>query len=164
MDLVFANERMKYITVEAAALFDWGDAAFDRNMENRRAFIKERILCFRGHFVNIHSCKGPNRTPCLKLKHNRVHLAAPTLLIHSQFVYSKICINPRASNSHDGENRGSSGGRQTKGIERVEHGVNGRQTEEVEAMEDGVAGRQAKVSEKMEDGDERRQARGVETK
>ncbi len=37
----------------------------------------------------------------------------------------------------DGENRGSSEGRQTKGIERVE---------------DGVGGRQAKVSEKMEDG------------
>ncbi len=49
----------------------------------------------------------------------------------------------------DGENRGSSEGRQAKGIERVE---------------DGVDGRQAKVSEKMGDGGERRQARGVETK
>ncbi len=49
----------------------------------------------------------------------------------------------------DGENRGSSEGRQTKGIERVEHGVNGRQTEGDEAMEDGG---------------ERRQAREVETK
>ncbi len=78
----------------------------------------------------------------------------------------------------DGENRGSSGGRQTKESERVEHGVNGRQTEGVEAMEDGVEGRQArvneeidgvesrqaKVSEKMEDGGERCRARGVETK
>ncbi len=60
----------------------------------------------------------------------------------------------------DGENRGSTEGRQTKGIERVEHGVNGRQTEGVEAMEDTVEGRQATVSEKMEDGGERRQARG----
>ncbi len=49
----------------------------------------------------------------------------------------------------DGENRGSSEGRQTKGIERVEDGVDGRQTEGVEAMEDGVEGRQT---------------RGVETK
>ncbi len=39
----------------------------------------------------------------------------------------------------DGENRSSSEGRQTKGIERVG---------------DGVEGRQAKVSEKMEDGGE----------
>ncbi len=74
----------------------------------------------------------------------------------------------------DGENRGSSEGRQTKGIKRVENGVDGRQTEGVEAMEDGVEGRparenekidgveirQAKVSEKMEDGSERRQVRG----
>ncbi len=45
----------------------------------------------------------------------------------------------------DGENRGSSEGRQTKGIERVENGVEGRQTRE---------------NEKMEDGGERRQARG----
>ncbi len=59
----------------------------------------------------------------------------------------------------DGENRGSSEGRQTKGIERVEDGVDGRQTEGVEAMEDVVQSRQAKVSEKMEDGGERRQAR-----
>ncbi len=29
----YYNERMKYITVEAAGLFDWGDASFDRNME-----------------------------------------------------------------------------------------------------------------------------------
>ncbi len=49
----------------------------------------------------------------------------------------------------DGENRGSSGGRQTNGIERVEHGVNGRQTEGVEAMEDGVEG----MSGKRERGD-----------
>ncbi len=49
----------------------------------------------------------------------------------------------------DGENTISSEVRQTKGIERVE---------------DGVDGRQAKVSEKMGDGGERRQARGVETK
>ncbi len=49
----------------------------------------------------------------------------------------------------DGENRGSSEGRQAKGIERVEDGVNGRQ---------------AKENENMEDGGERRQARGVETK
>ncbi len=60
----------------------------------------------------------------------------------------------------DGENRGSSEGRQTKGIERVEYGVNGRQTIGVDAMEVGVEGRQATVSEKMEDGGERRQARG----
>ncbi len=64
----------------------------------------------------------------------------------------------------DGENRGSSEGRQTKGIERVEHGVDGRQTEGVEVMEDGVESRQAKVSEKMEDGGERRQVRGIETR
>ncbi len=76
----------------------------------------------------------------------------------------------------DGENRGSPEGRQTKGIERVEHGVNGRQTEGVEAdgVEgrqareneeiDGVESRQAKVSEKMGDGGERRQARGIETR
>ncbi len=49
----------------------------------------------------------------------------------------------------DAENRESSEGRQTKGIERVE---------------DGVDGRQAKVSEKKGEGGERRQARGVETK
>ncbi len=60
----------------------------------------------------------------------------------------------------DGENRESPEGCQTKGIERVEHGVNGRQTKGVEAMENGVKSRQAKVSEKMEDGGERRQARG----
>ncbi len=41
----------------------------------------------------------------------------------------------------DGENRESSEGRQTKGIERVEDGVDERQTEGVEAMEDGVEGR-----------------------
>ncbi len=44
----------------------------------------------------------------------------------------------------DGENGGSSEGRQTKGIEGVEDGVDGRQTEGVEAMEDGVEGRQAR--------------------
>ncbi len=78
----------------------------------------------------------------------------------------------------NGENRGSSEGRQTKGIERVENGVDGRQTEGVEVREgggegrqarendriDGVESRQAKVSEKMEDGGERRQVSGVETK
>ncbi len=42
----------------------------------------------------------------------------------------------------DGENRESSEGRQTNGIERVEGGVDGRQTKVVEAMEDGVEGRQ----------------------
>ncbi len=63
----------------------------------------------------------------------------------------------------DGENRGSSEGRQTKGIERVKDGVDGRQVRENGKI-DGVEGRQAKVSEKMEDGGERRQARGVETK
>ncbi len=41
----------------------------------------------------------------------------------------------------DGENRGSSEGRQTNGIERVENGVDGRQTEGVEVMEDGGEGR-----------------------
>ncbi len=46
---------MKYITVEAAALFDWDDALFDRNIEDKRALIKERILCFRDRFVTIHS-------------------------------------------------------------------------------------------------------------
>ncbi len=49
----------------------------------------------------------------------------------------------------DGENRGWSEGRQIKGIERVE---------------DGVDGRQAKENEKTEDGGEMRQVRGVETK
>ncbi len=63
----------------------------------------------------------------------------------------------------NGENRGSSEGRQTKGIERVEDGVDGRQARENETI-DGVESRQAKVSEKMEDGGERRQARGIETR
>ncbi len=45
----------------------------------------------------------------------------------------------------DDENKGSSEGRQSKGIEKVEHGVNGRQTEGVEA--DGVEGRQAREIE-----------------
>ncbi len=63
----------------------------------------------------------------------------------------------------DGENKGSSDGRPTKGIERVEDGVDGRQARENEKI-DGVESRQVKVSEKMEDGGERRQARGVETK
>ncbi len=43
-----------------------------------------------------------------------------------------------------GENRGSSRGLQTKGIKRVQNGLEGRQ---------------AKISEKKEDGGERRQAR-----
>ncbi len=63
----------------------------------------------------------------------------------------------------DGENKGSSDGRQTKGIERMEDGVEGRQERENETI-DGVESRQAKVSKKMEDGGERRQAREVETK
>ncbi len=41
----------------------------------------------------------------------------------------------------DGENKGSSEGRQTKGIEGVEDGVEGRQTRENEKI-DGVEGRQ----------------------
>ncbi len=57
----------------------------------------------------------------------------------------------------DGENRGSSEGRQTKLIERVENGVDGRQTEGVEVMEAGVEGRQAREDEKI-DGVEGRQA------
>ncbi len=44
----------------------------------------------------------------------------------------------------DGENRESSEGRQAKGIERVEDGVDGRQTKGVKAMEGGVEGRQAR--------------------
>ncbi len=44
----------------------------------------------------------------------------------------------------DGENRGSSEGRQTKRVERVENGDDGRQTEGVEVMEDGGEGRQAR--------------------
>ncbi len=63
----------------------------------------------------------------------------------------------------DGENRGSSEGRQAKGIERVEDGVDGRQAKENEKI-DEVESRQAKVSEKTEDGGEMRQVRGVETK
>ncbi len=63
----------------------------------------------------------------------------------------------------DGENRGSSEGRQARGIERVEDGVDGRQARENEKSE-GAESRQAKVGEKMEDGGERRQARGGETK
>ncbi len=51
----------------------------------------------------------------------------------------------------DGENRGSSEGHQTKGIERVENGVDGRQTEGVEVMEDGVEGRQARENEKIDE-------------
>ncbi len=58
---------------------------------------------------------------------------------------------------------GSSEGRQAKGIERMEDGVDGRQARENEKIEE-VESRQAKVSEKMEDGGERRQAKGVETK
>ncbi len=58
----------------------------------------------------------------------------------------------------DGENRESSEGRQTNGIERVEDGVDGRQTRVVEAMEDGVEGRQARVNEEI-DGFEGRQAK-----
>ncbi len=50
----------------------------------------------------------------------------------------------------DSENRESSEGRQTKGIERVEDGVDGRQTKGVEAMEDGVEGRQARENEKID--------------
>ncbi len=50
----------------------------------------------------------------------------------------------------DGENRESSEGRQTKGIERVEDGVDGRQAKGVEAMEDGVEGRQARENEKID--------------
>ncbi len=64
---------------------------------------------------------------------------------------------------HDGENRESSEGRQTKGIERVKDGVDGCQVRENEKT-DGVEGRQAKVSEKMEDEGKMRQVRGVETK
>ncbi len=50
----------------------------------------------------------------------------------------------------DGENRGSSEGRQTKGIERVEDGVDGRQTKGFEAMEDGVEGCQARKNEEID--------------
>ncbi len=50
----YYNERMKYITVEAAALCDWGDTSFDRNIEDKRALIKERILCFRDRFITFH--------------------------------------------------------------------------------------------------------------
>ncbi len=44
----------------------------------------------------------------------------------------------------DGENRESSEGRPTKGIERVEDGVDGHQTKGVEAVEDRVEGHQAR--------------------
>ncbi len=57
-----------------------------------------------------------------------------------------------------GENRESSEGRQTKGIERVEDGVDGHQTKGVEAVQDGVEGHQARENEKI-DGFEGRQAR-----
>ncbi len=50
----------------------------------------------------------------------------------------------------DGENRGSSEGRQTRVIERVEDGVDGRRTKGIEAMEDGVEGRQARENEKID--------------
>ncbi len=43
----------------------------------------------------------------------------------------------------DGENRESSEGRQTKGIERVEDGVEGHQARENEKI-DGFEGRQAR--------------------
>ncbi len=56
----------------------------------------------------------------------------------------------------DGENRESSGGHQTKGIERVEDGVDGRQTKKVEVMEDGVENRQARENEKINGGEGRR--------
>ncbi len=42
-----------------------------------------------------------------------------------------------------GENKGTSEGRQTKAIERVEDGVEGRQARENEKI-DGVEGRQAR--------------------
>ncbi len=58
----------------------------------------------------------------------------------------------------DDENRESSEGRLTKGVERVEDGVDGRQTKGVEAMEDRVEGRQARENEKI-DGVEGHQAR-----
>ncbi len=63
----------------------------------------------------------------------------------------------------DGENRGSSGGLQTKGVEARVDGGEGRPARENDKI-DGVESRQATVSEKMEDGSERRQARGIETK
>ncbi len=50
----------------------------------------------------------------------------------------------------DGENKGSSEGRQAEGIERVENGVDGRQTKGIEMMNDGVEGCQAARSETME--------------
>ncbi len=56
---------------EAAALFDWNDVLFVRNMEDRRNFIKERTLCLRDRFATIHSHTGSNRTPWLKLRHRR---------------------------------------------------------------------------------------------
>ncbi len=59
---MYYNERMKYITLGAAGLFDWGDASVDRNMEDKRALIKEKILCFRDRFVTIHSCNNPFAT------------------------------------------------------------------------------------------------------
>ncbi len=64
---------------------------------------------------------------------------------------------------HDGENRKSSKGHHTKGIERVKDGVDGRQVRENEKI-DGVEVRQAKVIEKMEDEVKRGQVWGVETK
>ncbi len=53
---------MKYINVEASALCDWVDASFDRNIEDKKALVKKRILCFRDRFVTIHSCKNPFAT------------------------------------------------------------------------------------------------------
>ncbi len=58
--------------VETAELFDCSDASFARNVEVQLIKIKDRSLCRRDRFVTIHSCMGSNRTPCLKLQHNRV--------------------------------------------------------------------------------------------
>ncbi len=65
------NERMKDAAVEAAALLNWNDASFARNVEDQWNLIKERILCLRDRFATNRSRKGSNRTPWLKSSHKR---------------------------------------------------------------------------------------------
>ncbi len=70
---------MKDAVVEAAALLDWNDASFARNVEDERNLIKGRILGFSDRHATIRSRKSINRTALLKWKHKRArqmkHLA-----------------------------------------------------------------------------------------
>ncbi len=58
------NERMKDAVEDAAALLDWNDVSFARNVVDQWNLIKKRILCLRDRFATIIcSRKGANRTP-----------------------------------------------------------------------------------------------------